>query len=125
MKDSVYQEELMELYKNPKHKGVMEKPSAKSSELNPICGDEIHLQLKISDNVIEEAKFSGASCAVSTISTEKLLDFIEGKDIEEAKSLTQKDLLEILDIDVSMSRIRCATLVLTALKKALENYRKT
>jgi nitrogen fixation NifU-like protein len=119
--DSIYQEELKELYKNPKHKGQITDATAQQQEQNPLCGDNINLQLRIKNGVIEEAKFDGAACAVSILSSEKLLAYIEGKSVKEAKALTQEKLLEILGIDVSMSRIRCATLVLTALKKALEN----
>jgi nitrogen fixation NifU-like protein len=117
--DNIYREELMEIYKNPKHRGNLDSPSAKTFAENPICGDEIQLQLKIEKGIIKKARFEGAACAVSIISSEKLLSFIEGKTIQEAKNLTQKDLLKILDINVSMSRLRCATLVLTALKEAL------
>lgn len=117
--DNIYREELMEIYKNPKHRGNLDSPSAKTFAENPICGDEIQLQLKIEKGTIKKARFEGAACAVSIISSEKLLSFIEGKTIQEAKNLTQKDLLKILDINVSMSRLRCATLVLTALKEAL------
>ncbi len=119
--DGVYREELMEVFRSPKHKGNITDPTASTEEKNPICGDEINLQLKIENDIIKEAKFKGAACAVSVISSEKLLDFIEGKSVKEAKNITQETLLEILDINVSMSRLRCATLVLTALKNAIKN----
>ncbi len=118
--DQIYQEELKELYKNPKHKGQIPDATAKIHEQNPICGDNINLQLKVENGIVKEAKFEGSACAVSILSSEKLLSYIEGKSVEEVKKITQEKLLEILKIDVSMSRIRCATLVLTALQKALE-----
>ena len=117
--DQIYQEELKEIYKNPKHKGKIYDATARIQEQNPICGDNINLQLKVENGIIKEAKFDGSACAVSVLSSEKLLDYIEGKSVEEAKKINQEKLLEILKIDVSMSRIRCATLVLKALQKAL------
>ncbi|HDQ88828.1 MAG TPA: iron-sulfur cluster assembly scaffold protein [candidate division WWE3 bacterium] len=120
--DPIYQEELKEIYKNPKHKGHIADATSQIQEQNPLCGDNINLQLKIEGNIIKEAKFEGAACAVSILSSEKLLTYIEGKSVKEISEMTQKRLLEILGIDISMSRIRCATLVFTALKKALENY---
>lgn len=120
MAKPIYREEYMDIYKNPRHKGKIPHPSARFEAKNPICGDEISLNLKIEKGIIKKARFEGSACAVSVISSEKLLDFIEGKTVEEAKDLTQEDLLKILDITVSMGRINCATLVLTALKNALK-----
>ena len=119
--DPIYQEQLKELYKNPKHKGHIANATSKVQEQNPICGDNINLQLKIEDGVIKEAKFDGAACAISILSSEKLLSFIEGKTVAEARKITQGQLLEILGIYVSMGRIKCATLALKALQKALIN----
>ena len=120
--DQIYKEELMEIFKNPKHKGKLADANASSAGNNPLCGDEISLKLKITNGIIEKARFSGSSCAVSVISSEKLLSFVEGKSVGEASELTQEDLLKILDINVSMTRIKCATLVLSALKEALKDY---
>ncbi len=120
--DSLYREEMMEIYKDPKHKKELPNANAYSEEENPLCGDTIKLRLKIKNGKIQSAAFEGSSCAVSTISTEKVLGYVEGKSIEEAKNLTQEKLLDLLDIDISMSRVRCATLVLTALKNALESF---
>ncbi len=120
--DQIYQEELMEIFKNPAHKGLISDANAQTSERNPSCGDNISLQLKIANGIVEKAAFDGSSCAVSTISAEKLLSYIEGKSVKEVKALRQEDLLQILGITVSMTRIKCATLVLTGLKRALDNY---
>ncbi|MBD3365881.1 Fe-S cluster protein [candidate division WWE3 bacterium] len=118
--DSIYKEELLETYKNPKHKGTIKNPTVIQQGENPFCGDEVTLQLKVEKGIIKEAKFKGVACAVSVISSEKLLEFIEGRTVEDALNLKQENLLELLGITVSMTRLRCATLVLTALKKALE-----
>lgn len=122
--DPIYQAELEEMFKNPLHRGNIASPTVLVSEQNPLCGDNIKLQLQVENGVVQEAKFEGSACAVSIIASEKLLSFIEGKTVAEAESLTQNDLLRILGVDVSMSRIKCATLVLTALKKALADLQK-
>jgi len=120
--DQIYKEELMEIFKNPKHRGKLKDANVSGVGNNPFCGDEINLKLKITDGSIEKARFEGSACAVSVISSEKLLGFVEGKSVVEVAKLTQEDLLEILDINVSMTRIKCATLVLSALKKAVKDY---
>ena len=120
--DQLYKEELMEIFKNPKQKGMLEDANVSGTGNNPFCGDKIKLELKITNGIIEKARFDGSACAVSVISSEKLLSFVEGKSVGEVSKLTQEDLLKILDINVSMTRIKCATLVLSALREALEKY---
>ncbi|PJA86722.1 MAG: Fe-S cluster protein [Candidatus Moranbacteria bacterium CG_4_9_14_3_um_filter_42_9] len=118
--DNLYKEELMEVYKNPPNRGVLKNPTSKSTGKNPMCGDEILLQLKIAGGKIADAKFDGSACAVSVISSALLTEHIIGKTIEEAKKLSKEDLLQLIGLNLSTSRVKCATLVLNALHDALE-----
>ena len=120
--DNIYKEELMEIYKNPMHKGHMDDPSVKVEGKNPMCGDSITLQLKIEDGVITDAKFDGSACAVSIISAAMATDFIIGKTIEDALKLDKEDLLKMIDLNLTTSRVKCATLIVSAIKDALEIY---
>ncbi len=125
MDDTLYREELMEVYKNTSNRGRLTDPSIEIMQKNPMCGDEIVLQLKLSDTnprVIEDAKFDGVACAVSVISSSYLLDALKGKSIEEAKNMTKEQLLEMLNLNLTTSRVKCATLVLDALKNAIDQY---
>ena len=82
---SLYQEILNEHNLNPTHKGVMENPTITLQGVNPSCGDNIYLQLKIDDNgVISEGSFNGSGCAVSQASVDMMLDDIIGKPKDEA-----------------------------------------
>jgi nitrogen fixation protein NifU and related proteins len=120
--DNIYKEELMAIYKNPMNRGHMDDPSVEVDGKNPMCGDKITLQLKIEDGRIADAKFDGSACAVSIISSAMATDFIIGKTIEEALKLNKDDLLKMMDLNLTTSRVKCATLIVNAIKDALEIY---
>jgi len=122
--DDLYRSELMEIYKDPTHKGHLANPSIVLEKQNAFCGDHLNLTLKIKNNIIEDAKFDGEMCFVSIIGADFLLEEIIGKTIEEAKKIDQKKLLELIDLNLSTSRIACATLTLKALQEALTKYEK-
>lgn len=118
--DNLYREELMEIYKHPHNRGKMQNPSVEVVKKNPICGDELGLQLKVEDGVITDAKFEGLGCAVSVISSEILLESLIGKTISEASAISKEDLLNMLGMNLSTSRVKCATLILDALENAVK-----
>jgi len=118
----LYQEKLMDLYRNPHNKGKIKSPSVSVSKQNPMCGDEITLQLEVEDGVVKDAKFDGSACSVSIISSSVLTDYLIGKTLEKVKKLTQKDLLKLINLNLSTSRVACATLVFAALQEALKRY---
>lgn len=120
--DDLYRSELMEIYKDPIHRGHLADPSVVLEKHNAFCGDHLHLNLKIKNNIIEDAKFEGSLCFVSIIGAEFLIEEIIGKSIEEIKKIDQKKLLELIDLNLSTSRIACATLTLKALQEAINQY---
>lgn len=120
--DDLYRSELMEIYKDPTHQGHCDSPSIELKKHNAFCGDEVHLSLKIKNNLIEDAKFTGPMCFVSIIGADFLLEEIIGKTIEEAKKIDQKKMLKLIDLNLSTSRIACATLTLKALHEAIDEY---
>jgi nitrogen fixation NifU-like protein len=122
MDDNLYREELMEVYKNTKARGKLPDPSVEVFQKNSMCGDEIILQLKIEKGIIKDAKFDGAACAVSIIASNFMLEAIIGKTIEKAQKITKENLLEMIGVNLTTSRIKCATLVLGALQNALKKY---
>jgi nitrogen fixation protein NifU and related proteins len=123
MKD-LYQEELMDMFKNPHNRGAMDDPSVSISKKNPMCGDELTLQLDIKDGVIKNAKFDGIACSVTIISSSILTDYLIGKTVEEVKKLSKDDLLKLINLNLTTSRVGCATLIFFALQDAIKNYEK-
>lgn len=120
--NDLYRSELMETYKDPIHKGCLSKPSVQLEKHNAFCGDRLNLTLEIKKNVISDAKFEGDLCFVSIIGAEFLIEEIIGKKIEQVRQIDQKKLLELIDLNLSTSRIACATLILKTLHEALDKY---
>lgn len=116
----MYTEIILDLYKNPRNKGHLDNPTHENERNNPICGDELKIQLMIDDNKINDIKFSGQGCAISQASASLLTDKIKNLSIEEAKSLNKDTILDLLHIPISPGRLKCALLCLDTLKGALE-----
>tara|TARA_Y100000310_G_C20667885_1_gene808624 strand:+ start:535 stop:897 length:363 start_codon:yes stop_codon:yes gene_type:complete len=117
----LYTEIIIDLYKNPRNKGQLENPTHENSRNNPLCGDEITIQLIVNNNKIEDIKFSGEGCAISQASASLLTDKIKNMTIEDVKNLNKDDILEMLHIPISPGRLKCAVLSLDTIKGALEN----
>jgi nitrogen fixation protein NifU and related proteins len=118
--DDLYREIIIEHYKNPYHKGRIEGSDYAFEDENPLCGDHIHIDLQVDkdENVID-AKFDGQGCAISVASADLLLDSVIGKNIEELKGLGKQDILDLLGIELSPVRLKCALLSLKVLKAAI------
>lgn len=122
--DEIYRSELMEIYKDPVFRGKLENPSISLEKHNQFCGDHLELSLQIEDSLIKDAKFTGEMCFVSLVGADLLLAEIIGKSITQAKKIDQDKLLEIINLNLSTSRIACATLILKALHEALDQYER-
>ena len=114
----LYRERIIELYKNPLNKGKIADPDLRSHAEVVSCGDKIYLYVKLKDNRISEIKFESHSCAISTASACLVTDYLKGKDAEETKKITKEKVLELLGLDLSKNptRLKCALLILDALK---------
>lgn len=118
---NLYTEIILDLYKNPLNMGIIGKPTHEFLKNNPLCGDEIKIQLVIEDHKVKEVKFQGIGCAISQASSSLLTEKIKNMSIENIKNLNKDDVLEMLHIPISPVRLKCALLSLDALKGALRN----
>ncbi len=127
--DNFYREEMMEHYKHPQNKGTLPDPTVTVHEDNPMCGDDLTLMLKVTaingSETITEIAYDGNACAVSIVSASMLSERVKGLTLAEAKALTKEDLLKMVDFDLTTSRIKCATLSLEALGKAITKYEQS
>lgn len=114
----ILREDILDLWKNPLNYGNLKNPNKKIKVLNPFCGDEINLEIKEERGVIKEIAFTGQGCAISRAFTSLLTEKVKGEKIEDVKNMTKDDVLKLLDINISPSRIKCALLPLEAIKKA-------
>jgi nitrogen fixation NifU-like protein len=116
---SLYQEVILDHYHNPRNFGNLQNPTKKNQTLNPSCGDKITMEIIEKNGKVTEIAFVGEGCAISMASASMLTEFAKGKNIEELKLLTPHSVIELLGIEVSASRLKCALLPLEALKKLL------
>lgn len=119
MVDSLYREVIMDHYRNPRNKGTLDPADHSYEDTNPLCGDEIRIDVRVAEDRIADVKFSGRGCAVSQASASILTEMVEGMPLGEVKALTKDDLLDEIGIPVSPARLKCALLGLKVLKAGL------
>jgi nitrogen fixation NifU-like protein len=115
--DDFYRELIIDRYKNPHHKGVLDPHDFSYEDDNPLCGDEIRIDVRVDENdVVTEATFEGQGCAISMASADLLVENIVNKKLSEIKELSKEDILELLGIELGPVRLKCALLSLKVLK---------
>ena len=117
--DSVYKEEILDHYKNPRNFGELEDATIRVDANNPLCGDRLHMDLKVEGGVVQDVAFTGRGCAISQASASMLTEEMVGKPLEELAKMTRQDILDNLGIEVSYARMKCALLSLGLLRLAL------
>jgi nitrogen fixation NifU-like protein len=118
--DDLYRDYILEHYRRPHNFGVLDSPTVAHEGANPLCGDRITIQLVVRDGTIEEVAFTGRGCAISQASASLLTDEIRGKTVEEVGAMSSEDVLDLLGIEISPARLKCALLSLETVSKALE-----
>ena len=83
MSESMYQEIILDHYRNPHHKGLRD-GDVEVHHVNPTCGDEVTLRVKVADGVVEDVSYDGAGCSISQASTSVMTDLVIGKPVDEA-----------------------------------------
>lgn len=117
--DDLYREQILEHYKRPQNFGAVEDPDLEFEDNNPFCGDEQHMTFRLDeDGKVTEVKFEGKGCAISTAATSMLTDELVGLTRDELITLPQEKVLELLGIEISATRMKCALLGLKVAKGA-------
>jgi nitrogen fixation NifU-like protein len=115
--DDLYRELILDHYKNPRMRGTLDPHDISYEDDNPLCGDHLRIDLRVdAQGRISEAAFSGEGCAISQASADLLTESIVGKSLEDVRKLGKEDILEMLGIELSPVRLKCALLSLKVLK---------
>jgi len=114
-----YREYILDHYRNPRNYGTLEQPTAHAEDSNPLCGDQLGIDLLVEGDQVKEVRFKGRGCAISQASASMLSEMIEGKTVEEVVQLGKQDVLEALGISISPARTKCAFLSLRVLHRSL------
>ena len=118
---SIYQEQILDHYHNPRHYGILDHPTHQSDTKNISCGDALHMDIIVKDGILKDIGFYGNGCAISQASASLLTEAVCGKSVAEAESLKAEDAVNLLGIELSPNRLKCAILSLETLHKALKN----
>jgi nitrogen fixation protein NifU and related proteins len=115
----LYSEAIRERWRRPRFRGELPGATAIAEDVNPLCGDRVRMQLTLNDGRVSAARFAGDSCAICTASADVVAELVQGRSRAEAVALGAADVLGVLQADVRPTRMRCVTLPISVLAKAL------
>ena len=116
--DDFYRDYILDHYRHPRTFGRLERADAQAEDLNPLCGDQIRMELKLDDGVVSDVRFSGKGCAISQASASMLTERVKGMRLADVAKLSKDAVLEDVGIGISPTRMKCAMLGLRVLRSA-------
>ncbi|GCE11006.1 iron-sulfur cluster assembly scaffold protein [Tengunoibacter tsumagoiensis] len=114
-----YREYILDHYRDPRNFGKLEHPDVHCEDSNPLCGDQLAIDLEFEGDQVSQVRFQGRGCAISQATASMLSEMIEGRPIKDVIALGKNDVLEVLGIPISPARTKCAFLSLRVLHRAL------
>jgi nitrogen fixation NifU-like protein len=119
MDDQLYREYILEHYKHPHNHGSLDHADMEAHDLNPLCGDELTFQLGLDgEGRVDQVAFDGHGCAISQASASMLSDELKGKTPQELLAMDHTTVLDLLGIEISATRMKCAMLSVKVVKAA-------
>jgi nitrogen fixation NifU-like protein len=120
----MYRQQILDHYKYPRNYGELKNPTFSHTGENTSCGDEytIDVELDSEDKIIVAISFRGEGCAISKASASMLSEVVIGKTIEEVYGMGRDDIIELLGVEVTPMRIKCAVLAEKIIQEGLQLY---
>ncbi len=118
--DNIYRDTVLDHYHNPRNWGALKKPHKSYKRFNPLCGDVVQMDLAISKGKIETIKFSGEGCVLSRAASSMLTEYAKQKQASAILALTPSFMLELTQMHVGPTRLKCILLPLEVLQKCLQ-----
>lgn len=122
LSSEMYRENVLDHCRNPRNKGSVVHPDIRRIGQNPLCGDEIEITIKLDGARVGDVRFRGSGCAISQASASMLTERIKGMALDKIMQLKSGDVIKLLSIPISATRIKCATLALVVVKQGIEAY---
>lgn len=109
--DDIYREHIMDHFEDPYHRGHCPQPTHAHEGDNPLCGDNVHIELRVNpQGIVEEAWFDGEGCCISQAAASMLTEHVEGRSVEEIKKFTASDMLTLFGAKLTPNRQKCCLL---------------
>jgi nitrogen fixation NifU-like protein len=124
MGSDMYRQQILDHYRNPRNQGELPEPTFSHEGYNPSCGDELEFDVELCDDeeTIERVAFRGEGCAISQASASMLSQELPGMTLDEVAELDRDDVLEMLGVEVTPMRIKCAVLAEKVVQDGAEIY---
>lgn len=119
--DDLYREYLVELYRHPHNFGLMDRPDVRQEGINPLCGDQVTIDLALDGESVREARFAGKGCAVSIAAASILTDLAPTKSVPELLAMDEAGMVSEMGLSsLTPARVKCAVLALKTLQAGIE-----
>lgn len=127
--DDLYRQNILDHFKNPRNYGKLDNPDFEADEENISCGDRIGMNIKLKMRneklkIIEDIRFFGEGCAITMASASLLTEKVKGKNLEDAKKIGKDEIMKMLGVTLTPTRMKCALLPLEVLGKTLSLVKK-
>ncbi|WP_132058966.1 Fe-S cluster assembly sulfur transfer protein SufU [Halorussus amylolyticus] len=124
MGSDMYRQQILDHYKNPRNHGELDEKTYSHAGENPMCGDEIAIDVKLDDDeeTIERVAFRGDGCAISQASASMLSQKLPGMSVAEMREMDRDDIIDMLGVDISPMRVKCAVLAEKVVQDGVEIY---
>jgi len=117
--DDLYRDYILEHYKQPRNFGELDPHDLDAHDVNPLCGDEMGVHIRVTDGKVAELRFHGTGCAISQAAASIASEEYVGMEVDDVAALNADWVLDLLGIPISATRRKCALLNLKVMRGAI------